>query len=161
MNSSSAFLREQQAVISEFPSCIELKILSSHLEIKPRASPFEITNYFVWFKIISYFRMALNSQRIHVYNSSRLAIILSLVFVWLQKMNYHKLYYNLKRYDSKQLLVFIVFSGSRFHVTHDFGFVTLDIHSVITEDSGVYMCKAINSAGEAVSSTSLKVKCKF
>ncbi|XP_033606475.1 titin isoform X1 [Cryptotermes secundus] len=48
--------------------------------------------------------------------------------------------------------------GSRFHVTHDFGFVTLDIHSVVTEDSGVYMCKAINNAGEAVSSTSLKVK---
>ncbi|XP_068082222.1 titin [Anabrus simplex] len=48
--------------------------------------------------------------------------------------------------------------GSRFHVTHDFGFVTLDINSVITEDSGVYMCKAINQAGEAVSSISLKVK---
>jgi hypothetical protein len=62
---------------------------------------------------------------------------------------------------SRQLIVFVIFSGSRFHVTHDFGFVTLDIHSVITEDSGVYMCKAVNNAGEAVSSTSLKVKCKF
>ncbi|PSN37209.1 Titin, partial [Blattella germanica] len=48
--------------------------------------------------------------------------------------------------------------GSRFHVTHDFGFVTLDINSTVTEDSGVYMCKAINNSGEAVSSTSLKVK---
>jgi hypothetical protein len=46
-------------------------------------------------------------------------------------------------------------------VTHDFGFVTLDIHSVVTEDAGVYMCKAVNSAGEAVSSISLKVKCEF
>jgi hypothetical protein len=32
---------------------------------------------------------------------------------------------------------------------------------VVTADAGVYMCKAINSAGEAVSSISLKVKCKF
>ncbi len=31
--------------------------------------------------------------------------------------------------------------GSRFQTTHDFGFVTLDISSVIPEDSGVYMCK--------------------
>ncbi|XP_024080936.1 titin isoform X2 [Cimex lectularius] len=48
--------------------------------------------------------------------------------------------------------------GSRFHVTHDFGFVTLDIMATVPEDSGVYMCKAVNAAGEAVSSTSLKVK---
>lgn len=48
--------------------------------------------------------------------------------------------------------------GSRFLTTHDFGFVTLDISSLVREDSGVYMCKAINQAGEAVSSTSLKVK---
>ncbi|KAE8746083.1 hypothetical protein FOCC_FOCC007207 [Frankliniella occidentalis] len=50
--------------------------------------------------------------------------------------------------------------GSRFRVTHDFGFVTLDISKTVPEDSGVYMCKAINLAGEAVSSTSLKVKSK-
>ncbi|CAH1976506.1 unnamed protein product [Acanthoscelides obtectus] len=50
--------------------------------------------------------------------------------------------------------------GSRFKVTHDFGFVTLDIMSTVKEDSGVYMCKAINKAGEAVSSISLKVKPK-
>ncbi|XP_046465810.1 titin isoform X2 [Neodiprion pinetum] len=48
--------------------------------------------------------------------------------------------------------------GSRFHVTHDFGFVTLDILKVISEDSGLYTCKAINKSGEAVSSISLKVK---
>ncbi|KAJ8687530.1 hypothetical protein QAD02_023324, partial [Eretmocerus hayati] len=48
--------------------------------------------------------------------------------------------------------------GSRYHVNHDFGFVTLDIMKVIPEDSGVYTCKAINKAGEAVSSISLKVK---
>lgn len=32
---------------------------------------------------------------------------------------------------------------------------------MVTADAGVYMCKAVNSAGEAVSSISLKVKCKF
>lgn len=50
--------------------------------------------------------------------------------------------------------------GSRFKTTNDFGFVTLDINSVVTNDSGVYMCKAINDAGEAVSSTAMKVKPK-
>lgn len=48
--------------------------------------------------------------------------------------------------------------GSRFRTTNDFGFVTLDIASTITEDSGVYMCKAINKSGEAVSSAAMKVK---
>nr|CAD7404271.1 unnamed protein product [Timema cristinae] len=50
--------------------------------------------------------------------------------------------------------------GSRFRTTHDFGFVTLDVTSVVTEDSGIYMCKAINKAGEAVSSTTFKVKAR-
>ena len=48
--------------------------------------------------------------------------------------------------------------GSRFRVTHDFGYVTLDMTSVIPEDSGVYMCKAVNNAGEAVSTTAMKVR---
>lgn len=43
---------------------------------------------------------------------------------------------------------------------HDFGYITLDISKCVPSDAGVYMCKAINRAGEAVSSTSLKVKCK-
>jgi hypothetical protein len=51
-------------------------------------------------------------------------------------------------------------TGSRFHTTHDFGFITLDITATVPEDSGVYTCKAINAAGEAVSSTSLKIKRK-
>lgn len=50
--------------------------------------------------------------------------------------------------------------GSRIKTTHDFGFVTLDIASTVTDDSGIYMCKAINNAGEAVSSTSTKVRGK-
>ncbi len=50
--------------------------------------------------------------------------------------------------------------GSRIKTTHDFGFVTLDIASTVGDDSGVYMCKAINNAGEAVSSTAMKVRAK-
>lgn len=57
-------------------------------------------------------------------------------------------------------MLFLFEIGSRFHVTNDFGFVTLDISSTVAEDSGVYTCKAINRAGEAVSSTSMKIKRK-
>lgn len=49
------------------------------------------------------------------------------------------------------------FVGSRFKTTSDFGYVTLDILQCVAEDSGVYMCKAINLAGEAVSSCSTRV----
>ncbi|ROT82072.1 I-connectin [Penaeus vannamei] len=50
--------------------------------------------------------------------------------------------------------------GSRFKTTSDFGYVTLDILQCVAEDSGVYMCKAINLAGEAVSSCSTRVLAK-
>ncbi|KAK8746938.1 hypothetical protein OTU49_016904 [Cherax quadricarinatus] len=50
--------------------------------------------------------------------------------------------------------------GSRFTTTHDFGFVTLDILKCVPEDSGVYMCKAFNKAGEAVSSCTTRVVAK-
>lgn len=50
------------------------------------------------------------------------------------------------------------FSASRIREIHDFGMVTLDITSTIAEDSGVYMCKAFNKAGEAVTSTSMVVR---
>ncbi len=32
--------------------------------------------------------------------------------------------------------------GSRFRTSHDFGFVSLDINSTVSEDSGIYMCRA-------------------
>ena len=50
--------------------------------------------------------------------------------------------------------------GSRIRFTNDFGFVTLDVLNTVTNDSGVYMCKAINKSGEAVSSISMKVKAR-
>lgn len=50
--------------------------------------------------------------------------------------------------------------GSRLRTTNDFGFVCLDINSVVPADAGIYMCKAYNLAGEAVSSTGMKVKSK-
>lgn len=46
-------------------------------------------------------------------------------------------------------------TGSRFKTVHDFGYVSLDILSVIPEDSGTYTCHAVNEKGEDVT------KCKF
>jgi len=48
-------------------------------------------------------------------------------------------------------------TGSRINYINDFGFVTLDVASCIDTDSGVYMVKAVNNAGEATSSFVLKV----
>lgn len=53
------------------------------------------------------------------------------------------------------------FIAARFREIHDFGMVSLDIASTISEDSGVYMCKAYNKAGEAVTSTSMVVRGKI
>jgi titin len=50
--------------------------------------------------------------------------------------------------------------GSRFTSRADFGLVTLDINSVIPEDSGIYSIKVKNSAGEAVNSQTMKVLAK-
>lgn len=51
-------------------------------------------------------------------------------------------------------------TGHRFRKTHDFGYVALDILSSYAEDSGTYMCKATNLAGEAVNTCTIKVGCK-
>ena len=44
--------------------------------------------------------------------------------------------------------------GSRFQTFHDFGFVSLDIHQCIEEDTGIYTCRATNALG----STDLQVR---
>ncbi|XP_014664087.1 PREDICTED: titin-like [Priapulus caudatus] len=46
-------------------------------------------------------------------------------------------------------------AGHRFKPTHDFGYVTLEILYTNPEDSGVYVCRATNDMGEAVTSATL------
>jgi titin len=43
-------------------------------------------------------------------------------------------------------------------LTHDFGFVALDMTHVRDEDAGVYMCRATNALGEAVTTASMRIK---
>lgn len=44
---------------------------------------------------------------------------------------------------------------------HDFGYVALNMKYVNPEDSGTYTCRATNELGQAVTSASLFVQCKF
>lgn len=46
-------------------------------------------------------------------------------------------------------------SGSRFKMTSEFGFVTLDLIEVYERDQGIYTCKAWNKSGEAFTSTTI------
>lgn len=50
--------------------------------------------------------------------------------------------------------------SSRIAKTHDFGYVSLDITHIRPEDEGIYMCRATNSLGEAVTTASLKILSK-
>lgn len=50
--------------------------------------------------------------------------------------------------------------SSRITKVHDFGFVSLDITHVRDEDEGVYMCRASNPLGEAVTTASVKIRSK-
>ena len=51
-------------------------------------------------------------------------------------------------------------TGSRIQTKLDFGHVVLQIDGARASDSGFYTCKAINTLGEAVSTTSVKVEGK-
>jgi len=53
------------------------------------------------------------------------------------------------------------FIGSRITRTHDFGFVALDMTHVRGEDEGVYICRASNALGEAVTTASMKIRSKL
>lgn len=44
---------------------------------------------------------------------------------------------------------------------HDFGYVALNMKYVNPEDSGTYTCRAVNDLGEAVTSATLFVQCKY
>ena len=46
--------------------------------------------------------------------------------------------------------------GSRFRQIHDFGYVALDIRSLVAEDTGVYTCVATNLLGKDEISATLK-----
>lgn len=52
-------------------------------------------------------------------------------------------------------------SGARYKSTYDFGYVSLDINHAYAEDSGVYMCKATNSKGQAQTSGTLRCTSKY
>ena len=47
--------------------------------------------------------------------------------------------------------------ASRFKPLHDFGFIILDILHVVPEDSGEYLCRASNQAGQATSTVQLQI----
>lgn len=49
-------------------------------------------------------------------------------------------------------------SGHRYKALFDLGFVSLDILSMYAEDSGEYICRAVNNHGEAM--TKAMVTCK-
>jgi titin len=51
-------------------------------------------------------------------------------------------------------------TSSRIMKTHDFGFVALDMTHVRDDDEGVYMCRATNALGEAVTTASMRIKSK-
>lgn len=53
-----------------------------------------------------------------------------------------------------------VLTGSRIKPIYDFGFVSLDIQSLIAEDSGIYTCTAENNFGKAQSQIQLNVVSK-
>ena len=48
--------------------------------------------------------------------------------------------------------------GSRFRPIHDFGYVALDIIGLISEDTGVYTCRAVNAVGTDEVSANLSCK---
>jgi len=48
--------------------------------------------------------------------------------------------------------------GHRFRPIHDFGYVALDIIGLISEDSGVYTCRAVNAVGTDEVSANLSCK---
>jgi len=48
-------------------------------------------------------------------------------------------------------------SASRFRTTFDFGYVSLDISTLVSGDAGEFTCKVINEAGDASSSLTVQV----
>lgn len=59
------------------------------------------------------------------------------------------------------VIIFNFLKANRVTTMHDFGYVALNMKYVNPEDSGTYMCRAINELGEAVTSATLFVQCKY
>lgn len=55
----------------------------------------------------------------------------------------------------------LIEDSSRITKTHDFGYVSMTIAHVRDEDEGVYMCRASNLLGEAVTTAAMRIKSKF
>lgn len=51
--------------------------------------------------------------------------------------------------------------SSRITKTHDFGFVSMTISHIREEDEGVYICRASNALGEAVTTAAMRIKCTY
>lgn len=56
---------------------------------------------------------------------------------------------------------YYLFVGSRITKTHDFGLVSMDMTHVRADDEGVYMCRATNALGEAVTTAAMKINSTF
>ena len=87
-------------------------------------------------------------------------------FCVLSKTNLQKMKQKLICFDFFYLYLSIFFRyingkaiklANRIRSTHDFGYVSLDILNAYTEDSGTYMCKAVNQLGEAVNTCSVEI----
>ena len=52
-------------------------------------------------------------------------------------------------------------ASNRVTTMHDFGYVALNLKYVYPEDSGTYTCRATNELGQAVTSATLIVQCRF
>lgn len=57
--------------------------------------------------------------------------------------------------------IFFYITANRMTTMHDFGYVALNMKYVNPEDSGTYTCRATNELGEAVTSGTLFVQCKY
>lgn len=54
-------------------------------------------------------------------------------------------------------LAYIFFTGSRATSVFRFGFISLDLISIVLQDSGEYLCRVVSSTGVAESRATLSV----
>ena len=64
-------------------------------------------------------------------------------------------------YKKIKIILTNFIAANRLTTMHDFGYVALNMKYVNPEDSGTYTCRAINELGQAVTSATLIVQCKY